>query len=115
MIRLPWPPSVLSPNDRSHWAKKSKVRAKYRSDCYYITKSFPIPAFADGNIPLTIIFYPPSKRGFDADNLHARLKGGLDGVADAWGINDRRFLPITIDFGNVEKGGCVEIYISENK
>jgi crossover junction endodeoxyribonuclease RusA len=36
------------------------------------------------------------KRHRDADNCLAAAKAGLDGMADALGVNDRHFQPITI-------------------
>ena len=57
----------------------------------------------DGKIPLTITFYPPDKRHRDADNMVASIKAGLDGVADALKVNDRRFLP-TFVFSEEIKG-----------
>ena len=113
MLTLDWPPSILSPNNRSHWARKAKVKAKFRSDCFYLAKSIPLPLFVDGNISVTIVFNPPTKRKYDIDNLLASMKSGLDGVADAWGVNDTRFRPITIDFGAIVKGGNVNVFISQ--
>jgi len=46
----------------------------------------------DGDIHLTIRFYPPDNRS-DRVNFPNRLKPYFDGLADAWGVNDRRFLP----------------------
>ena len=105
MIKLPWPPRVLSPNDRSHWTKKSASRAKQRSDAALIAGKKP----HDGNIHLMITFCPPTKRAFDLDNALSSIKGALDGIADAWGVNDKCFRPVTIDFGPVEKGGAVYV------
>ena len=38
-----------------------------------------------------MVFYRPSKRHFDEDNLVARMKSGLDGIADALKIDDKYF------------------------
>lgn len=45
------------------------------------------------------------------DNLLARMKAGLDGVCDAWGVNDKFFRPITIDMGDKCEGGKVVLQI----
>lgn len=111
-IILPWPPSILSPNYVAHWAAKSKAKKKYKSDCYFSAKYHPAPIFRDGeNIPLKLIFHPPNKRRHDADNLLARSKHLIDGLALAWGVNDLRFRPITIDFGDIVKHGAVEVIV----
>lgn len=116
MLSLPWPPSILSPNNRSHWARKAKVKAKFRSDCFYITKhemrnGVPTAVHSEGSLHLSMTFHPPTRRHYDIDNLLASMKSGLDGVADAWGVNDTRFRPITIDFGDVIKGGLIKLKI----
>ncbi len=113
MLTLPWPPSILNPNRIAHWAQKSKVKAKYKSDCYFLVKSQPPRIFKCGDIHLTLIFHPPTRRKFDMDNALAAMKSGLDGVALAWGINDCLFRPITIDSGEVVKGGSVELSVSQ--
>jgi crossover junction endodeoxyribonuclease RusA len=50
----------------------------------------------DQNLALTITFVMPDKRLRDTDNCLAAAKAGLDGMADALGINDRQFQPVTI-------------------
>lgn len=111
IITLPWPPSILSPNKIAHWAQKAKVKAKVKSDCFYIVKSLGLKIDHKDNIPLTIYFYPPTRRKYDIDNLLASCKSSLDGVAEALGVNDRRFRPITIDFRDVVENGKIEIII----
>lgn len=95
IITLPFPPRTLSPNVSGHWASKATAKKKYKKDCFYLAKR-EHAKFSDGNIPLIIRFYPPDKRRYDLDNLLARIKHGLDGVAMAFGINDVRFQPITL-------------------
>lgn len=47
---------------------------------------------SDGDIRVGITFYPPDRRG-DRVNYPNRCKPYFDGIADALGVNDRRFLP----------------------
>lgn len=109
---LPWPPAALSPNRQSHWAVKSKAKREYKEDCYYETFSLGIRGmFKDKNIPISFTFHPPTKRSYDADNLLARMKAGVDGMAAAWGLNDKCFHPITIEFGPIVKNGKVVVRI----
>lgn len=102
-----WPDSKLNPNDRAHYQTKAKIRAKQKSAAFYITKSYgkkwPEPVAID------IIFHPPNKRHRDLDNLLASCKGMIDGICEAMGINDKNIHPITLDWGDVVKGGRVEI------
>ena len=113
-LELPWPPSILSPNRIAHWRVKAKAKAKYKSDCYYLCVS---QEFEDDgqNIPIKIIFHPPTKRSFDLDNRIAAMKSGIDGVAEAFGVNDKRFRPMTADIGEVVKGGMVVLILNEGE
>ena len=89
-ITLPWPHKELSPNARVFWAAKYARVKLYRSACYYITKQSGIKV-KDEAIDLWITFNPPDKRRRDLDNCIASIKSGLDGLADALGVDDRRF------------------------
>lgn len=110
-ITLPWPPKELSPNARIHWARLSKIKKKYRADCWALTKGQNVAALpAAGNLRLELDFYRPQRRAMDRDNLLARMKSGLDGVADALGINDARFEPILTSVRD-QVGGYVTIRI----
>lgn len=91
LIELPWPPRELSPNARVHWTKKSKLAKQYRSECYHLTKMLGLTA-PDGDILFCIEFIPPSKRRYDDDNCLGAFKAGRDGIADALGIDDNRFI-----------------------
>jgi crossover junction endodeoxyribonuclease RusA len=111
MLTLPWPPSKLSPNQRLHFAVLAKEKAKYRQVCGLLAKAGIPATLPVGNIHLYITFHPPQNRAYDMDNLLARMKSGLDGVCDAWGINDKCFRPITINMGDRVKDGLVLIQI----
>jgi crossover junction endodeoxyribonuclease RusA len=106
-VTLPWPPSVLSPNARVHWTKKSKAAKSYKTACWALTKEARLVAPANGPIDLDIEFVPPDRRHRDLDNMLASIKHGLDGVALALGVNDRRFrLRLSVSEGI---GGMVKI------
>lgn len=107
---LPWPPSILSPNYRAHWAKKAKAKKKFKSDCYYSVCGLKRPKI-DASSVLVLTFFPPDKRRFDSDNILARLKSGLDGVCEAWRVNDYQFFEITIRRGPAVTGGKIEMEI----
>ena len=106
-LHLPWPPKELSPNARVHWAKKSKAAKAYRLQCGFMTKAAKIIVpDIEGRLHLWITFYPPDKRHRDDDNMIASFKSGRDGIADALGINDCRFIThpfVSDDIGNFIK------------
>lgn len=106
-LTLPWPPKELSPNHIAHWAKKAPIKKKYRETCGWLAKTLNI-AIPEGPIEFTIIFHPPDKRNRDDDNIISSFKSGRDGLADGWGVNDRRFKP-TYTFGEPVKNGAVII------
>ena len=93
-VILPWPPKELSPNSTLHWSKKAQKKKEYRTACWALSLEAGLKALeGDGKIELDITFCPPDKRHRDADNMVASIKSGLDGVADALKVNDKRFLP----------------------
>lgn len=111
---MPYPDRRLSPNARLHWRKLAQVKAMARQEAKVLaTVAIPLrakKALADSTdkIPITIRVYPPDNRHRDADNAFASLKAALDGLADALGINDKRFRP-TFSFMDPERPGRVEI------
>lgn len=113
IVRLPFPPSELMPNRSKgvHWAALSKVREKYRNDAFNLAKATPRAEYGDGNIPVSIVFSTPDRRGRDLDNLLASIKHGLDGIAAALGLDDRRFKPLLVDSVLGEKPGCVIVAV----
>jgi len=116
MIRLvvPWPPKELSPNARVHWRKKVPIKNKFKDACFYQAQQTNLPDHG-GNIAVYISAFPKSNR-HDLDNIAASLKYGLDAIAEAWEINDKRFRPITVDFGGIEKKSPrVEIFFDVHK
>ena len=108
-ITLPWPPSALSPNQRLHWSKLARAKKAYRAECAW-------QAIAQGAKPITaerlhvsLVFYPPNRRAFDLDNMLARMKSGLDGLADVLGVDDKHWT-LTISKAD-EVGGMVRVEV----
>lgn len=119
IVSLPWPDNRLSPNARTHWAVLAKVKKIARADANTLaTIAVPLKdkraiAAIEGRIPIEIRFYPPDARHRDDDNAVASFKAARDGLADALGVDDRRFLP-TYYFMDPEKPGRVEVVIPGN-
>lgn len=109
-LRLSWPAKELSPNGRLHWSKVAKVKKSYRTECHYTALPYRDTLPANQKLALEVTFYRPAKRAYDRDNLLARMKSGLDGVADGLGINDRLFDPVIVRVAD-EVGGYVNIKI----
>lgn len=119
-IFLPWPDAKLNPNRSKgvHWASTSSLRKQAKNEAFWLTRGALLQnmlirkeSWVDGEFSLSITFVQPDKRARDRDNLLAALKPSLDGVADALGINDSQFDPITIrrEYGSKPGSVIVEV------
>jgi len=86
---FPWPDPLLNPNSNSHWRPVAKAKKAAR----IATRTFiGHPIYAPILTPFILAtHYPPDERHRDQDNMKSALKSYLDGIADASGINDRKF------------------------
>jgi Holliday junction resolvase RusA-like endonuclease len=110
MIVLPWPDSRLSSNARVHRMTQARLTASHRNAAGWAAKAVPAPPLPDeGDIPLRVTFEPPSRR-IDRQNMPHLVKSYIDGIASAWGINDKRFLPEYV-YGEPVRGGRVTIEV----
>ncbi len=108
IVTLPWPPKELNPNARTHFHAKAKIAKVYREAAYwtvYGAKQPPNP------VTLSITFHAPDKRKRALDNMLSSIKAGLDGIADALGVNDERFALI-LRRAEPVKGGRVTVVIA---
>ena len=111
-IQLPWPDPKLSPNARLHWAIVYRAKAAYRDKCWALAREQNVPQLeVDTKYKLVLRFVPPDRRQYDRDNLVARMKAGLDGLADALFIDDKQFAELTASVSADSVGGFVEVRI----
>ena len=109
----------MSPNARVHWAVLANVKAKARKDAAYAVyaalegglREARLKLAGEGPIAFKVMFYPPDKRQRDDDNLVSMVKAARDGIADALGVNDRRFKS-EYYFEEPCKPGRVEVRLS---
>lgn len=123
-LTLPWPPMELSQNSRVHRMVKARFTKKARADAYVITKQW--MGLAGSSMQMTwrevvesevklaflLDFYPPDRRDHDDDNLIGRFKPSRDGIAQALGINDRKFRTIPNVHDETHLGGKVVVTIA---
>lgn len=109
MIVLPFPSAELSGHQSGRWRHKARIVATHRSWAFHATKAAKATVPSDGDIPIKFRFVPPDRRG-DRTNYPNRMKAYIDGIAEALGINDRRFLP-SYEFAEPEKPGRVEVVL----
>lgn len=110
MIVLPFPPSSLSGHAKGHWRTKHQVTKQWRQWAHLAAlEAKPLDLPEEGDIAITVRFFPPNQRG-DRTNYPNRLKPIFDGIADALGVNDRRFVP-SYEFNAPEKPGRIEVVL----
>ncbi|HHA2878405.1 TPA: hypothetical protein ACOFC6_002251 [Stenotrophomonas maltophilia] len=110
---LPWPHKDLSPNGRVHWSARAKAAKKARAQAYILAVAGGCNLWkSEGRLHLYITFHPPTKLLPDDDNMLARFKPYRDGIADALGIDDKRFISHPLVSTEVRKGGQVVVRIT---
>lgn len=119
-ITLPWPPAMLSPNDRPpHWAVLYRAKKAYREACYWQAMEQGVRPNQQYKPPLTAVveYYPPDRRKRNRDNMIGASKSGLDGLADALGVPDEDWI-LTFEFpedspGVPTIGGMLKVLVTE--
>lgn len=111
---LPWPDRALHPNARVHWAVKAKAAKRARIDGNLMAREvgWNLVTWPDGPLHVWIDGYAKDRRRRDADGLLSSMKPWLDGIADAMGIDDRRFVPHPWVKDEVRIGGEVRVRIT---
>lgn len=111
-IDLPFPSSKLSgQHNAHHWVTRPVINA-HREQAKDATEKASPSIPEEGDIRVHVRFVPPDRRG-DRVNFPNRMKPYFDGIADALGVNDARFLP-SYEFAEPEKPGRVEVFIHSN-
>ena len=109
-LTLPWPPADLSPNSRGHWSKLARAKKAYRTACAITARQQGAGRSEAKKLHVSLVFVPPTRRAYDLDNLLARMKSGLDGLADVLGVDDRHW-KLEIDRSD-EIGGFVRVEVT---
>ncbi len=117
VLELPWPPKELSPNARHHWAAAARAKKAFRSRCRALGEGQALASVKNGaqRVLVSLTFFPPDKRHRDWDNMLASMKAGLDGLADAMGVDDSRWRLSFNVSDVVEKGGLVLVTVEVAK
>jgi len=110
-IELPWPHRALHPNARVYWAKKAKIAAEAKAYAHWVTVACKPGPLKPGKLMFCLEFVPPDRRKRDDDGLIASMKSARDGIAQALGIDDNRFITRAEISDDVCKGGKVVVTI----
>ena len=112
MILLGWPPRELAPNGRYHFHAKAQAAKAYRTSAMFTALGEGPTVGPERPLSVIVEFSPPDARKRDLDNMLASIKAGLDGISDAYGLNDYDINPITIKRCDPVKGGRVIVRFS---
>ena len=115
VIELSWPDSSMLPNRSKgkSWYTTHDAKIIAHNVGYVQAMGFNI---GDTNIDhaVTIIIAPPDKRKRDVDGIHAALKPVLDGIAQALGIDDYHFNPVTLRRIDPATPGSITIIVEDS-
>lgn len=116
VFELPWPSPKLSPNSREHWSKVARLKRAYRARCRAIGVSVGLGYLkgSENAVSVHLTFFPPDAKRRDMDNMLASMKAGLDGLADAMGVDDSKWR-IAMEVAEPEKGGLVLVEVREGE
>lgn len=111
---LLWPSRDLHPNARVHYQRRAKAAKLARTEgrVVAIASGWKHLTLPEGRLHLWIDFYPPDKRRRDDDGLLSSFKPYRDGIADALGIDDSRFVSHPYVQDEVRKDGEVRVRIT---
>ena len=102
-IELSWPAKELSPNESVHPMVLSRFKKAARIEAGWATRFVMGMTYAPPEPPIAIRFvaHPPKNWSTgDKDNLIARCKAHLDGIARTLGVNDRDFDAPTVEWAD---------------
>ena len=110
MIVLPFPASILAGHAKGNgqWAKV-KATKEHREWAHKAALAAKVDVPWEGDILVRVRFIPANRRG-DRINFPNRMKPYFDGIADALGVNDSRFVP-DYKFADPEAPGCVVVEV----
>ena len=111
-VTLGWPSRALSPNARSHWATLARAKKAARKEGYFAVNCGAPILIGAAHIRIQVTFIPPDARRRDLDNLIASIKPHLDGISDAIGIDDSRWIWAAPVMAAPEKPGRVVVTLT---
>lgn len=117
IITLPWPDKRLAPNRSAGrvWQSTRGIKDDAREFAFFETRGAlmgQVEKFKPaGSVPLVLTFCPPDKRRRDLDGLLSASKHALDGIAQAIGIDDSQFNPVTLRRSQPAKGGMLVVEV----
>lgn len=116
ILEFSWPNKLLSPNARPHHFVKAREVRKAKMDAYHLTKANHWGDLQGAKkLRVTFTFCPPDKRKRDLDNVFSSMKAARDGIAEALHIDDSKWEPITLKWGEYRKPGLVIVELTKDE
>ena len=81
--------TVSITNRREHWARRAERARSHRQGAMWTIKAASMTAGGFGPPPYEVTLTRVGPRPLDDDNLRGALKSVRDGIADAFGMDDR--------------------------
>lgn len=112
-LNLSWPSAALWQNSRVHWSERSRAIKALREEAHATALEACIKSAEIRSPVLTFTFNPPDRKHRDLHNLPATQKAAIDGIADAFEMDDRTFQCVwPTEFGKVVPHGRVVIEVT---
>ena len=108
-LALPWPDATLSPNSHLHWRARQVAKVLARDVALVLARQTGAHLDTAEDLELILILHPPDRRHRDADNILSSLKESIDSVCKAVGVDDSQIKRLVLEWGNVAKGGKIEL------
>jgi len=115
ILEFSWPNKLLSPNARPHHFVKAREVRKAREAAYYLTRANHWGELQGASkLRVSFTFCPPDKRKRDLDNVFSSMKAARDGIAEALHIDDSKWEPITLKWGETKQPGLVIVELTKD-
>ncbi len=93
-IIMSWPSTALNPNKGTHWTRLRVARKAQQHEAFWLAEKAGLVVPDSERIIVRLDFHPRHKNRRDEDNMLGSMKGALDGLAKALGVDDSRFKPM---------------------
>lgn len=116
-LKLPWPPSSLSPNgSQGDYRGKARAARGYKATCAAILRERgrAVQRLPEGSTVrrVTVVYCPPSRVSrYDFDNMGKRMKQAFDAIAEAIGVDDGLWQSLLQERGDKCRDGAVIVEI----
>ena len=109
-LTLSWPARALWINQRSHWAVKNRAQQALKREAWVLALSagWNHAPIGTASVLIDLTFCAPTRTSrYDLDGALTAMKGALDGLAEALGVDDKLFVPVLRRGDKSKSGGVI--------